>query len=182
MKGNLHTLGIGLFLVAALSTSVLAQQQKTGYVNTDLIIAKIPEYKGIQQELQSLSQEWRNDLKEMQREIDQLKEEFATREILYTEEIRKQREQEIQNKIRVREEYLSQKFGPEGDYFLRQQELLEPIQRKIFEAITVVAEREGYDFVIDRAMDNALLFARPEWNLNDEVMRQMGISSNDTSN
>lgn len=183
MKQLTHTLGILLsFSMAFVATNATAQQQKTGYVDTDLIISKIPEYRGIQQELQSLSQKWRSELNEMQLEIDRLREDFTAKEILYTEDIRKQREQEIQNKVRLREEYMKQKFGPEGDYFQQQKELLEPIQRRVFEAIAVVAEREGYDFVFDRAQDPTLLFAQPEWSLTDEVLLQMGINPDDTSN
>lgn len=175
---------MGTLLLGSLVSvsSAVAQQQKTGYVNTDLIISRVPEYQSIQQKLQSLSREWKSELNEMELEIDQLKEDFASKEILYTEEIRKQREQEIQSKIRLREQYMDQKFGPEGDYFQRQKELLEPVQRRVFEAIAVVAEREGYDFVFDRAHDTTLLFAGSEWNLNEEVLLQMGINPDDTSN
>lgn len=182
MKQGRHIVGTLLLASLVWTSSAAAQQQKTGYVDTNLIISKVPEYQSIQQELQSLSQEWRSELSNMQREIDELKEDFNAKEILYTEEIRKQRNQEIQNKVRLREQYLNQKFGPEGEYFQRQKELLEPVQRKVFEAIAVVAEKEGYDFVFDRAQDTALLFAQSEWSLNSKVLLQMGINPDDTSN
>lgn len=181
MKWLIHILCL-LSLGMILAAGAYAQQQKVGYVDTDQIISHIPEYNGISRELDAISREWRDKLKEMQFEINQLKEDLSAKEILYTEEIRNQREQEIQNKIRAREEYLNQKFGPEGEYFKRQQELLEPIQRKIFEAIAVIAANEGYDLIFDRAQDSSLLFAQPEWNLNREVLSQMGINPEDTSN
>lgn len=159
-----------------------AGQQKTGYVDTDFLVSQIPEYQSIQQQLRSISQEWRAELEEMQQEIDDLKEEFSAREILYTDEIRKQREQEINNKIQQRQQYLEQKFGAEGEYFQRQQELLEPIQRRVFEAITRVAEREGFDFILDRSQKTDLLFAREQWNLNEEVLLELGIKTDNTSN
>lgn len=157
-------------------------QQRTGYVDTDFLVSQIPEYQSIQQQLRSLSQQWRTELEEMQQEIETLKEDFAAREILYTEEIRNQKKQEINNKIQQRQRYLEQKFGSEGDYFQQQKELLEPIQRKVFEAITVVAEREGFDFVLDRTQNNDILFAREQWNLNDEVLTELGITTENPSN
>lgn len=159
-----------------------AAQQKTGYVDTDYLVSQIPEYQSVQQQLRSLSQEWRAELDEMQQEIERLKEDFSAREILYTEEIRKQKEQEINNRIQQRQQYLEQKFGAEGDYFQRQKELLEPIQRKVFEAITVVAEREGFDFILDRTQKTEILFARDQWNLNDEVLEELGIIVDNPSN
>lgn len=183
MIRRIHIAGTLLLgCLVSVSTSAAAQQQKTGYVDTDLIVSKIPEYQSIQQKLQALSREWKSELDEMQDEIDRLKEDFTSKEILYAEEIRKQREQEIQNKIRLREQYMNQKFGPDGDYFQQQKDLLEPIQRRIYEAIAVVAEREGYDFVFDRAQDVTLLFAKNEWNLNEEVMLQIGINPDGASN
>lgn len=161
-----------------------AQQQKIGYVNTDAILEKMPEYKGIDQQLRLLSQEWKRELDEMQNEIDRLKKDFSDREILYTEEVRKQKQEEIRQHVSQREQYLEEKFGAEGEYFQRQKALLEPIQRKVFEAINTVAERNGYDFVFDRAGDTRMLYFKQEWNLNDEVLIELGITQNrnETSN
>lgn len=181
MKKVIYNFCFLLALTSVLAGSAAAQQ-KTGYVDTDYLVSQIPEYQSVQQQLRSLSQEWRAELDEMQQEIDRLKEDFSAREILYTEEIRKQKEQEINNKIQQRQQYLEQKFGAEGDYFQRQKELLEPIQRQVFEAITRVAERDGFDFVLDRTQKTEILFARDQWNLNDEVLLELGIAVENPSN
>lgn len=181
MRKVIHNFCLLLALTLVFAAGTKAQQ-KTGYVDTDFLVSQIPEYQSIQQQLRSLSQQWRTELEEMQQEIETLKEDFAAREILYTEEIRNQKKQEINNKIQQRQQYLEQKFGSEGDYFQQQKELLEPIQRKVFEAITVVAEREGFDFVLDRTQNNDILFAREQWNLNDEVLSELGITTDNPSN
>ncbi|MDR8389788.1 OmpH family outer membrane protein [Aliifodinibius sp. S!AR15-10] len=153
-------------------------------MNTDRILEQMPEYKGIDQQLRKLSQEWKNELERMQNEIEELKQDFADREILYTDEVRKQKQADIRQQVRQREQYMEQKFGAEGEYFLQQKALLEPIQRKVFEAINTVADRNGYDFVFDRAGDTSMLYFQQEWNLNDEVLIELGISTseNEVSN
>lgn len=181
MMKVLHNFCVLLAFSLVLVSNAVAQQ-KTAYVDTDLLVSKIPEYESIQQQLRLLTQEWRAELDEMQQEIDRLKEDFAAREILYTEEIRKQKEQEINTKVQQRQQFLEQKFGPEGEYFQKQKELLEPIQRKIFEAITTIAERDGFDFIYDRSQNANILFAREQWNLNDEVLLELGLTPDDTSN
>lgn len=181
MNRFLHTFCIVLTLNLVFICDVLAQQ-KTAYVDTDFLISKIPEYESIQQQLSLLSQEWRSELEKMQQNIDNLKEDFAAKEILYTDEIREQRQQEIQNAVQQRQQYLEQKFGPKGEYFQKQKELLEPIQRRVFEAITAVAERDGYDFIFDRSQNTSILYTRKQWNLNDEVLFELGISPDETSN
>lgn len=158
------------------------QQQKIGYVNSDNILAQMPEYQGLDQQLRLISQEWKKELNRMQEEIERLKKDFEAREILFTEEVRKHKQEEIRQKVRQREQYLEQKFGAEGEYYTRQQELLEPVQRKVFQAINNVARREGFDFVFDRSGNTGMLYFSQEWNLNEEVLQELGITQSESSN
>lgn len=175
MRKVLHTTAITLTF-SLLVTGVTLAQQKNGYVDTEFLFTKIPEYENVQQQLELLSQEWRQELSEMQQEISQLKEEFRAKEILYTDDLREEKKQQILQKEQQRERYLELKFGPGGDYFQRQKELLEPIQRRIYEAITIVAQKEGFDFVFDRSQKTLMLYADQEWNLNDKVLKELGIT------
>lgn len=169
-----------LMLIAG--NTVTAQDQKIGYVDTDYILSKMSEYDGVQQQLSTLSSEWNAKLQKMKEEIEALKEDFRAKEILYTDELREKKEEEIQNKVQQRQQFLDQKFGSEGEYFTKQQELLKPVQRKVFNAVNTVAQRGEFDFVFDRAKNSAMLYSTPEWNLNDEVLKELGITLNDTSN
>lgn len=162
-------------ILAGSAFSVQAQNQKIGYFESDFILSNIPEYEGVQQRLELLSQTWKEELTAMEEEIEQLEEDFRAKEILYTEEIRKQKRQEIQQKKKQKENYLAQKFGPEGEYYTRQAELLEPIQRQVFTAVRSVARRQGFDFVFDRAGDIKMVYARTEWNLNEAILLELGI-------
>lgn len=182
LRYNRRTIWLLLGLLITFVYDLDAQNQKIGYVDTDAILSKIPEYQGIDQQLRLLSQEWKKELDSMQQQIERLKEDFEAREILYTEEVRKQKQEEIRRLVRQREQYMEQKFGSDGEYYRKQRELLEPIQRKVFDAINSVARSGGYDFVFDRAADTSLLFFRQEWNLNDEVLLELGIDPDETSN
>jgi len=152
-----------------------AQNQKIGYVDTDVIMQNIPEYSGVEQRLDLLSENWQQEIREMEEEIVQLQEDFEARELLFTDEVREERLQEINAKTDELDQLIESRFGPEGEYFSRQKELLEPIQRRIFEALNSVAERENFDYVFDRAQDSRILFVRQQWNLTDEVMLELGL-------
>lgn len=170
-------------LMILLSASVgQAQDQKIGFVDTDYILSQLSEYEGIKQELSTISSQWNKELEKMQQEIEQLKEDFEAKEILYTDELRSKKKQEIQNKVEQRQQYLDQKFGAKGEYFQKQKELLEPIQRRVLNAVNTVAERQNFDFVFDRAQNSSMLFGVQEWNLNDEVLQELGVTLNDSSN
>ena len=181
MPKVLHTTVVALTL-SLVSAGATLGQQKSGYVDTELLLNRVPEYENVQQQLTLLSEDWRQELNKMQRHIDELKEEFRAKEILYTEELREEKKQQILQLEQQREQYLDQKFGPEGEYFQRQKELLEPIQRRIYEAISVVAQREGIDFVFDRSENAGLLYAGQQWNLNEEVLKELGLQTENPGN
>lgn len=178
-KYSVMLLGLLLWVIPA---SAHAQQQKAGYLDTDFILSQMPEYQGLQQQLSVQSEEWNKELEQLEAEIEQLKEDFESKEILYTDELKAQKQQEINELIEQRQQFLNDKFGADGEYFQLQQKLLEPIQRKIMEAVTVIAEREGYDFVFDRAQDTNMLYGSPQWNLTDHVLQELGVTLNNPSN
>jgi outer membrane protein len=179
----MRTISTILVLLSFLQeVELIAQNQKIGYIDSDMIIEQMPEYAGIEQRLNLLSESWRDELRDMDREIERLKEEFDAREVLYTDDVREQRRVEIEALKDNRERYLEEKFGPEGEYFQRQRDLLEPVQRQVFDAVNRVADREGYDFVFDRSQDVKFLFAKSEWNITEEVMLELGIRTDDLTN
>jgi len=173
---------LGTILLFGAVSSAPAQNQKIGYVDTDYILEQMPGYQNIQQELETLSSQWNSRLEEMQSEIDQLKEDFEAKEILYTDEVKAQKQREIQSKINQREQYLESKFGSGGEYFQKQKELLEPLQRKVFNAINAVASQQNFDFVFDRAQNSNMLVGSQQWNLNQDVLQELGITLNESSN
>jgi len=166
---------IGLICLCLLPLGVAAQPQRIAYMDSDYILSRMPEYTGLDQRLRTSVQEWNQELTAMKAEIDRLEQEFNAREILFTAEVRQQRLADIQTKKRAREQYEQARFGPEGEYFRQQQQLLEPIQRRVMLAIEKIAQRDGYDFVFDRSGDYLFLYTRSQWNISDEVLLELGI-------
>ncbi len=158
------------------------QNQKIGFIDSDMIMENMPEYSGIEQRLELLSEGWREDIRELEEEIEELERDFEAREVLYTDEVRQQRLSEIETLRQQRDQLVEEKFGPEGEYFTTQETLLEPIQRQIFEALNEVARRQGFDFVFDRAQETRYLFVSEEWNLTEDVMLEMGMNPENVRN
>ncbi len=175
MKKILLHSGFLLLLFFIVPKNLVAQDQKIGFFESDFILSKIPEYSGIEQRLQILSDGWKDQINQLQVEIDNLQEDFNAKEILYTDELKKEKQEEINLKKREKENFVSQKFGPQGEYFQTQKELLEPIQRQVFAAVRTVAQRQGFDYVFDRSGDIYMVYARGEWNLNEAILLELGI-------
>lgn len=175
--GGLIRLLVGSVLVAGLSSpTALFAQQKIGYVDTEYILNEMPEYAAVQQKLDELEQNWREEIQEKQKEVRTLEQEFEARELLYTDEERQRKREAIQ-KARDEVEQLRQRyFGPEGELYTRQQDLMRPLQERVLEATEAVATADGYDYVVDRKGETLFLFAREEHDLSDRVLRELGIN------
>lgn len=151
------------------------QNQKIAFVDGEYILEKIPDYKGLTQKLEVLAAAWRDEASKLQQEIDEKTADFKAKEILFTDEVKKQKQSEIEGLVKAKDRFLEQKFGPDGDYFKQQQDLLYPIQQKIVEAINKVAEAKGFDFVFDRSGSMIFFYANTQFDLSNDVLAELGI-------
>lgn len=151
-------------------------QQKVGHVDTEYVLNQMPEYATVQQKLEKLEKRWRDEIQQRQEEVRKLEAEFEARELLYTEEERKRRRQKIEKARKEVEQLREQYFGPEGELYSRQQELMRPIQERVLKATESVATADGYDYVIDEKGETLFLYAREEHDLSTRVLRELGIN------
>ena len=151
-------------------------QQKIGYVDTEYVLKNMPEYTTVQQKLDKLEQQWRQEIQKKQKEARALEQEFEARELLYTEEERTRKQEAIEAARKEVEQLRQQYFGPNGQLYSRQQELMRPIQERILEATESVATDGGYDYVVDKKGETLFLYAKEEHNLSDQVLRELGIN------
>lgn len=160
-------------------THTAGAQQKIGYVDTEYVLGNMPEYATVQQKLDKLDQQWRQEIQKKQKEVRGLEQEFKARELLYTDEERKRKQQAI-DQARTEVEQLRQRyFGPEGELYTRQKQLMRPLQERVLEATESVATDGGYDYVVDKKGGALFLYARAEHNLSDRVLRELGINVED---
>lgn len=151
-------------------------QQKIGYVDSEYILNQLPAYKTVQQKLDKLEQQWREEIEQQRKEVRTLEQEFEARELLYTEEERSRKRQAIEQARKEVEQLRQKYFGPDGQLYSRQRELMRPIQQRILEATENVATADGYDYVMDKKGETLFLYAREEHNLSDRVLRELGIN------
>jgi len=168
------------FLVLVASGLLLAPeqtwaQQKIAYVDSQYIYGKYPEFATAQQKLDRMAQEWQQEIETQQREVDELFQEYQARELLYTQEERQRKRDEILNVENAVERLRMQYFGPDGDLFKQQETLLRPIQEKVLAAIEEIAEAEGYDYVFDKSGDVVFFYFREQYDLSNQVLEELGI-------
>lgn len=175
----LRGLGTTLFVLVlggAWTGTLPAHAQEIGYVDSEYVLNQMPEYATVQQKLDKLEQQWRSEIQQKEQEVQKLEQEFQARELLYTEEERKQKRKAIQRTRREIEQLRQRYFGPEGQLYSRQKDLMRPLQERILEAAENVATDEGYDYVVDKKGEALFLYAKKEHDLSDQVLRELGIT------
>lgn len=168
-----------LFILFVLSVGLLNQvnAQSLAYIDSDFIMGKIPEYNEAKAKLDKLAETWTKDIEERYKVIKQQKENFNKEEILLPSEEKSKRKSEIEKLEKETLDLQSQRFGLNGDYFMKRQELIKPIQDRIYTAMKKVAKAEGYSFVFDKANQNNLIYADGEADISEYVLDEMGISN-----
>jgi outer membrane protein len=142
-----------------------------------MILAQVPEYATVQQNLDRLTADWNAEITRMQREIDAAFQEYQSRELLYTADERKEKQEEIIQKEEELEQYRVRHFGPEGELFKQQEQLMRPIQERILEAVEEVATSDSYDYVLDKSGSTLFLFYRDQYDISVQVLEEMGIDT-----
>jgi len=122
--------------------SFAAVAQKYAYVNTGYILDNIPEYADAQAQLDDLSVQWQKEIEAKFTEIDKLYKSFQNESVLLPDDMKKKREDDIIKKEKEAKDLQKKRFGNNGDLYKKRQELVKPIQEKVYSAIEEIAAAE----------------------------------------
>ncbi|MCS6916748.1 MAG: OmpH family outer membrane protein [Chitinophagales bacterium] len=150
--------------------------QKVAYVDLEYILKNIPEYQDAQKRIDDLTAQWQKEIDQKYAEIDRLYKQFQAEQVLLTEDIKAKRRQEIEEKEKAARELQKKRFGYQGDLFQKRQELVQPIQDRVYDAIQKTATARQYDFVMDKSAGTMLLYANSKLNISDQVLQTLGIT------
>ncbi len=134
----------------------------------------IPEYKDAQSQLDDLSAEYQKEIEDKYAEIDKMYKTFQAEAVLMPEDVKKKKQEEIQAKEKEVKDLQTQRFGKDGDLFLKREELVKPIQEKIYNSIESIATDKNYAFVFDKAGSPTLLYASSKFDISDDVLDDVG--------
>jgi outer membrane protein len=173
-----RTLPLLLVITALMALTRPATAQRIAFVNTKYILEQMPEYGAAQKELDRLSKQWQEEIDERYQQIKRLRDAYNAEAILLTEEMKRSRLEEIEQREREARDLQKKRFGPNGDLFKKRQELIQPIQDRVYNAIKEVAGT-NYIAVFDiGGQSSNLLFASEKYDKSDSVLRKLGIRPN----
>ena len=164
-----------IILILFIFGTGFALGQKYGYIDSDYILNKMPEYTESKEKLDKLAERWTSEIEERMALVDKKKTNFAREEVLLPEEEKTKRLAEIEKLETETLEMQKLRFGVKGDYFSKRQELIKPIQDKVYDAMQKVASKRNYSFVFDKANQSNLVYADSKFDLSDELLKERDI-------
>lgn len=168
-----------LVLVFTLASffGTVKSQTKFAYVDTEYILDNIPEYAAAQGKLDEYSIEWQKEIELKFKEIDSLYKKFQTESVLLPEDMKTKKENAIIAKEKEAKALQKQRFGKEGDLYKKRQELVKPIQDKVYNAVEEVATEGAYGIIFDKTGSLTMLYTNVKLDLSDKVLENLGYKS-----
>ncbi len=160
------------FLLVTLFTMQL-QAQRYAVIDTRYILNKLPEYEEAQKKLDAFSAQWQKEIDDKQVVLEQLYRNFEAERVMLSEELLKKREDDLFNKEKELRDLQKKRFGFEGDLFKKRQELVKPIQDRVYNAVQKIAVARQYDLVLDKSEGITIIFADPKLDRSDDVLKEL---------
>ncbi len=148
-------------------------QQKIGYIDSDAIMKQLPEAQDAQRQLDAQIKEWQEQLDKMEREWKSKYDDYQNRKLTMSSQKRAEIEKELMTMEENIRDFRQRKFGVNGDLFKLQEEIMKPVQNKIFKAIEIVAEEEEFDYVFDISGDIIFLYTNSDYDLTNYVLEKV---------
>ena len=163
-----------LSLVACLfSLSTMAQRY--AIIDSKYILDKLPEYGAAQIKLNQFSELWQKEIDQKQIAVDKMYKDYDAESVMLPDNLKKKREDELYNKEKELRDLQRQRFGFEGDLFKKRQELVKPVQDRVYNAVQKLAVEKQYDFILDKSEGITIIFADPKLDKSDDILKLLGV-------
>ena len=165
------------FLLAALFSiaAITATAQRYAMIDSKYILDKLPEYKEAQKKLDQFSEQRQQEIDQKQALVDKMYKDYQAEQVMLSDALKKKREDELYNKEKELRDLQKKHFGFEGDLFKKRQELIKPIQDKVYTAVQKLAVEKQYDFILDKSEGITVIFADPKLDKSEDILRNMGV-------
>ena len=166
-----------IFLLALVLcfTGIVAEAQRYAVIDSKYILKKIPDYGEAQKKLDEFSRLWQQELDQKQAAVDKMFKDYDAEQVMLPDNLKKKREDELYNKEKELRDLQRKRFGFEGDLFKKRQELIKPIQDRVYNAVQKLAVDKQYDFILDKSEGITVIFADPKLDKSEDVLKNLGV-------
>ncbi len=162
-------------MLSCLLFAISSSAQRYAVIDTKYILEKMPEYKSSQEKLDQFSAQWQQEIDKKSADLDKMYKEYDAEQVMLSDELKKKREDELFNKDKELRDLQRKRFGYEGDIFKKREELIKPIQDRVYNAVQKLATSKLYDFILDKSEGITVIFADPKLDKSDDVLKELGV-------
>lgn len=163
-------------LLMILSASFV-QAQRYCVIDSKYILDNLPEYKQAQTKLDEASAQWQKEIDSKLQEVDRMYKSYQAEQVMLSDEMKSKREEDIIKKEKEAKDLQKKRFGFEGDLFKKRQELVKPVQDRVYNAVQKMATSKSFDIIYDKSADLSVFYNDPKLDKSDDVLRELGITS-----
>ncbi len=160
-----------LFLMISLGTITSLKAQRIAIVDITRVLEEMPDYQLAQTELDNTAAQWRQQIALEYDQIKAMYNKYQAEQVLLSEEARKKKEEEIMQREQQARDMQKDKFGANGALFRKRQDLVQPIQERVYGAIQKYADDRGFDFIFDKGGSSGLIFSNTDYDKTDDIIR-----------
>lgn len=162
-----------IIIAFTFTTTIPSLAQKVGYMNTQTVLAQIPEYAVAQQTLEKLGNQYKEYLTKESAKVDEAYLKYQSERARLTESQRIEREDEIVAMERAVKEKQNEYFGEKGAMATKSEELMAPIKNKVNEAVKKVASQYGYTLILDISAIQGVIYKDDNSDLSLEIIKNL---------
>ena len=163
-----------ILLSSILLLSINSYAQKFAYVDTDYILTKVPEFIQAEEKINEFSKQWQSEIEAAYQNVEQMYRTYQSEQVLLTAEMKTKREESIIEKEKSVQSLQQKYFGTQGELYKKRQDLIKPIQDRIFDAVQQLAATNKYSIIFDASSDLIMLYSNPDLDKSDKVLELMG--------
>lgn len=173
---NMKKVLVLLVMAIGLSTTT-ATAQKYSVIDSEYILDNLNDYQRAQDKLDQYSKQWQKEIDAKIQEVERLYKSYQAEAVMLSDEMKQTREDEIIRKEKEAKELQKARFGFEGELFKKRQELVKPVQDKVYNAVQKIAKQKGYDIIFDKSSDLSIFYSIPKVDISDDILLDLGVTN-----
>ena len=164
---------LAVVLLLACVPFIAVGQTKIAHINSESIMQALPEAIDAQKTLDALVTQWEAELQKMQADWKKKFDDFDKKKLILTDQVRTDQEKELRDLDQTIADFRNKKFGQNGELFQKQNEVMKPIQNKLFKILEEIAKEDSYDYIFDKSGEILLLYSNDKLDLTQKVISRM---------
>ena len=159
-----------ILTLALVLSAAFASAQNYAVVNSEKIFKSIDQYNQAISQLDQMANDYQKQVDLKFEEVEKIYNAYMQRRSQLSAASQQANEENILKLEQEAQKYQESIFGTDGELMKKRLELIQPIQKKVFDTIKQYAEKKGYDMIIDISQNATMLYYSERADHTDEII------------